>query len=640
MGRNSHKAEGRKSGFFLSRLRRDIAGNTLAMLAAGLFPLLALVGGGIDMGRNYLAQSRLQQACDSGVLAARKQLGSQVVLDGQIPGSVADVGNRFFNINFRTGAYGTSDRAFAMTLEPDYAISGTASVTVPTTIMTLFGYDQTDINVACQAELSFGNTDVMFVLDTTGSMNWINPGDSQPKIDILRQTVKDFYTQVQGTMPAGVRVRYGFLPYSTNVNVGGILKPEWMVDAWHYQGRLPQQTGTITTAPVFNENWTYISGTDEYAPTSLETSCPANTKSSTEVRHWSDGDGTQHWEYIVNGSEYACDWVDTTHWKVTPRNDTDYRYIYSLLDKGGTSTPVMTWRYQPITVDVSPLKQGGGLNVGGKISVPNMGGTPYNPAPFDSWFRGCIEERDTYEITDYTNVDFSRALDLDIDLVPTPGNPATQWRPLLNELSYIRAMDQNGHGTFQRNPVDSDDEFLNAKIYETDACPAEARKLTPMTAGDIAAYVDGLYAVGSTYHDIGMIWGARMLSPTGIFAAENADTGGIPTSRHMIFLTDGLTTPYDLSYSSYGIEPLEGRRWSPGSAQSLPQVVEGRIYVACEEAKKRNITIWVIGFGTTLNPVLTTCAGPGHSFEAANAGELQKVFSTIASQLGNLRVSR
>ncbi len=627
----------------LGRLQRDRAGNTLAIIAAGLFPLLALVGGGIDMGRNYLAQTRLQQACDAGVLAARKQLGSQFVLNAQIPSDVATVGNRFFNVNYRTGAFGTRDRAFQMTLEPDYAISGLATVTVPTTIMNLFGYDQTDISVNCMANLNFSNTDVMFVLDTTGSMSWTNPGDTQPKIAILRQTVKDFYAQVQATKTPGTRIRYGFLPYSTNVNVGGILKPEWMVDNWHYNGRLPQQTGTITTAAIFKENWTYVSGSEVASGWTVEPSCPANTKTATSVGHWTDPDGTQNWEYILNGSDYECGWTDATQTetKVSSKTYTDYRYIYSLLDKPATTTPVMTWRYQTIPVDVSSLKQGGALQIGGKVSVPNMGGTPYSPTNFDAFFRGCIEERDTYQITDYGNIDFAQAPDLDIDLVPSPGNPATQWRPVLNELSYIRPMEK-GYQTLiiDPKPADFDGDYLNSHDIQADACPAPARKLAEMAAGDVAAYVDSLFAEGATYHDIGMIWGARMLSPTGLFAAENADLKGAPTSRHLIFLTDGLTSPGYVEYGSYGIEPLDRRRWQPGSAQSLTETVESRITVACDEAKKRNITIWVIGFGTFLNPVLTQCAGPGHSFEASNAVELQAAFSKIATSLGNLRVSK
>jgi hypothetical protein len=138
----------------LSRLLRDRSGNTLFMIAAGLVPLLAMVGGGIDMGRSYLSQTRLQQACDSGVLAARKRMGSEVVATGIIPDAVVDTGNRFFNINYRDGAYWTKNRSFEMTLEEDYSISGTASVDVPTTLMTLFGYNEVAIEVSCAAKLN------------------------------------------------------------------------------------------------------------------------------------------------------------------------------------------------------------------------------------------------------------------------------------------------------------------------------------------------------------------------------------------------------------------------------------------------------------------------------------------------------
>ncbi|HVJ25925.1 MAG TPA: pilus assembly protein TadG-related protein, partial [Vicinamibacterales bacterium] len=113
------------SGFF-ARLARDRAGNTLAMIAAAIAPIMAMVGGGVDMGRSYLAQARLQQACDAGVLAARKRLGSEAAFTGTIPESTGEIGQRFFNINFRDGAYGSTDRRFNKTLEEDYSIAGSA----------------------------------------------------------------------------------------------------------------------------------------------------------------------------------------------------------------------------------------------------------------------------------------------------------------------------------------------------------------------------------------------------------------------------------------------------------------------------------------------------------------------------------
>lgn len=55
--------------FILMRLYHNQAGNTLAIVAAGLLPLLGLIGGGVDMSRIYLTKTRMQQACDAGALA-------------------------------------------------------------------------------------------------------------------------------------------------------------------------------------------------------------------------------------------------------------------------------------------------------------------------------------------------------------------------------------------------------------------------------------------------------------------------------------------------------------------------------------------------------------------------------------------
>src|SRR6478735_4610378 len=234
----------------LSRLLRDRAGNTLAIVAAALFPLLGLIGGAVDMSRGYLAESRLQQACDAGVLAARKRLGTEAAVDGRIPAQVGLFGQRFFNINFRDQAYGTRDRKFTLSLTEDYAVHGEASVQLPTTLMQVFNFTEVPIQVSCEAQLNFNNTDVMMVLDVTGSMAQINPGDSASRINVLKSTVRAFHDQLDVAASAGTRIRYGFVPYSTNVNVLGLLKDDWVANKWVYQSRdseLVTEIGTKTT---------------------------------------------------------------------------------------------------------------------------------------------------------------------------------------------------------------------------------------------------------------------------------------------------------------------------------------------------------------------------------------------------------
>lgn len=69
-------------------------------------------------------------------------------------------------------------------------------------------------------------------------------------------------------------------------------------------------------------------------------------------------------------------------------------------------------------------------------------------------------------------------------------------------------------------------------------------------------------------------------------------------------------------------------------------MVESRFAVACDEVKKKNVTVWFIAFGTALNPVMTNCAGKGHYFQANNAAELNAIFSKIAAALGDLRIAK
>ncbi|MEO5597810.1 MAG: Tad domain-containing protein [Novosphingobium sp.] len=625
------------------RLAHDRSGNTLMIVAACLLPILAMVGSGIDMSRAYLSQTRLQQACDAGVLAARKRLGSAVAVSGAVPSAVQTFGDKFFDINFRAGAYGTQNRDFQMTVESDYAISGLASVTVPTTLMKVFGFANLAVNVKCEAKLNFSNTDVMMVLDTTGSMNDTNPGDTLPKIQVLRNTVRSFYAQLEASKTPGTRIRYSFVPYSSNVNVGGLLKSNWLVDNWSYSGRVAKDTGNTTTVGNYQTSSAYISGSAVSGTSYTATACPNNTLTYQTLTYSVASNGTETWTIRVNGTYYNCSVTAEGAVTVSPAVHTNYVYSYSQRYVGTHQVADWTWHYQPVSINVSGFKASNGDNppVGGYVTV-NMGGYPESPDPMYAWYNGCIEERSTYQITDYNNVDLTQALDLDIDLVPTTGVPATQWRPMLKDISWLRMIDNTGANplNWSVSPGDSDGWIAHAGSLGRAACPSAARKMAEMTASDVSTYVNSLVASGSTYHDIGMIWGGRLLSPNGLFAAENADVGSQSTSRNLIFLTDGLTMPNTLTYGAYGIEPLDQRRWSTSSTDTLTQTVESRFTVACNEVKKRNITVWVIGFGQTLNPVLTNCAGPGHSFEASNAAALSDVFSSIAAAMGDLRVSK
>ncbi|WP_324260225.1 Tad domain-containing protein [Altererythrobacter sp. H2] len=639
---------------FLRRLAQDTSGNTLMLMAAALLPLMGMIGGGVDMSRAYLAESRLQQACDAGVLAARKRLGSQAVVTGVVPDDVAQIGDRFFNLNFRDGSYGTEDRSFQMYLEEDYSISGEAAVTVPTAVMSIFGFEEVQVDVECEAVLSFQNLDLMMVLDSTGSMRTTNSGDSQTRMESMKQVIRDFHAEIEGNKPPGVRIRYGFVPYATNINVGHLLSNNWVVRNWTYQSRESVGSSTSVYERDYTEAWTYVSGVAgtpttirTYAPTWRPGTPPTGSGSvdqgpsgGTSGYYTCDGavpasDFTAKYELISsrtepyvgppagtkkinhnriteNGSYYYNRYDGNCHLeRVTYDNLVQtYDHIYHPAYSGA----VTEWRYRPISMSVTGWR---------------------------TQTAGCIEERDTYEIDDYDNVDLTRALDLDIDLVPRANQPATQWRPRYRDMIYVRSIRGTGWGTITPEEVTSTQNFADTGRWWFSGCPAPAQKLGEMDSSALNSYLAKLSPEGATYHDIGMIWGGRLLSPTGLFASENADVSvNKPTNRNLIFLTDGQTEPYDLAYGTYGVDALDQRRWSQSSPLTLAETVEQRFLTACKEVKKRNITVWVIAFGTELNPVMTECAGEGRYFEASDAAQLSQAFETIAASLGDLRISQ
>jgi hypothetical protein len=645
----------KERGRFLLALARDSSGNTLALMAAALLPLLGIIGGGVDMSRAYLAESRLQQACDAGVLAARKSLGADAAGGGTVPSQVAVIGDRFFNLNFRDGAYGTEDREFQLYLEGDNSLSGEASVTVPTAVMNVFGFEQVNVEVECGAVLSFQNLDLMMVLDTTGSMRHTNDGDSLSRMDSMKQVIRDFHAELESNKAPGVRLRYGFVPYASNVNVGHLLRDEWVTGDWTYQSREAGSTTTSVGQHNYTENWVIVSGSatgaalaETYAATWNPGSPPTNAGNvdkgrgggssgnytcntplptgtytvnyetlSTETEPYPGPPaGTKtinHNRMTENGTYYTQTLNGTTcevySYTINNRVQT-YDHIYHPAS-GGTTTE---WVYRPVEMDVSGWR---------------------------SALSGCIEERATYEIDDYDNIDLTRALDLDIDLIPNPGDPATQWRPHNPDVIRVRSLGTDGSGSVTIEEVTTTKDFAETGKWWFSACPPPARKLAEMDAGALNSYLATLSPESATYHDIGMIWGGRLLSPTGLFASENQNVnGGNPTGRHLIFLTDGQTEPYDISYGAYGVDALDQRRWTQSSAAGLAETVEQRFLAACKEVKKKNITVWVIAFGTDLNPAMTECAGDGRYFEATDSAELAESFKSIADSLGDLRISR
>jgi hypothetical protein len=177
----------------------------------------------------------------------------------------------------------------------------------------------------------------------------------------------------------------------------------------------------------------------------------------------------------------------------------------------------------------------------------------------------------------------------------------------------------------------------------TTFCPARATRLAVYNteAAFQTQVTNSLSLVGGyTNHDLGMVWGARFLSGTGMFSASNPDTfNNMRVARHIIFLTDGDMTASDTNYSSFGIPAADPRMTGTGTQEARHIA---RFLNACNTVRQMpggGVTIWVIALDTGAVSDIGNCASSSSHFFVSNGSDLDQVFTTIGRGIGRLRIT-
>jgi Flp pilus assembly protein TadG len=154
------------------------------------------------------------------------------------------------------------------------------------------------------------------------------------------------------------------------------------------------------------------------------------------------------------------------------------------------------------------------------------------------------------------------------------------------------------------------------RAHQASACPTAMMPLsTDWTA--LNAKIDAMTPTGNTNVTIGLAWGFQLVSPVEPF---NAPQPAPDLDKVIIILTDGENTQ---------------NRWS-----STASVIDARTSKVCDNIKAANIklyTVRVIDGDVTL---LQGCATkPTMYYDVQQAVQLNSVFSSIAQNLANLRIT-
>ncbi|MEJ2459166.1 MAG: pilus assembly protein TadG, partial [Novosphingobium sp.] len=490
----------------------------------------------------------------------------------------------------------------------------------------------------------------------------------QTRLQALQAAMKNFYTTLStATSGSNARIRYGFVPYSTTVNVGRLLyaqNPDYIADKHTYSSRKAVYKTVVSGTPTYSNEQTGSSWTDykggywqssdcqddlpavssTYIDKGAATTSSPSTTTSSSGQTVTTVTTTQPQIQITAAqcASYTASswWGDYTAYKIQIKyNSRDTTTTTTYGYDAVTGSVFDHFDYMPVEYDTSTYKT--------FASVSTLTGNAYagssRPGTVTSTWNGCIHERRTesassFSYSSLTGILPSDALDIDIDTAPDINDEGTKWAPMWPQIVYNRyATTTDDWGRTSRSATTGTGDY---GYTVSSPCPAAAQGLKEMDQTDFDAYADSLNATGNTYLDIGMIWGGRLLSPEGIFSGtvNEAPANGGKVSRHIVFMTDGIMQPNNSINEAWGLEWWDRNVTDDGSSNDTARHTS-RFLTTCSEIKSKGIRIWVIAFTSGLSNDLKTCASDDSSFTAGNADELNNAFQEIAKQVGELRVT-
>ena len=186
------------------------AGNVAITFAFAALPIVGTVAFAIDYSHANSVKAAMQSALDSTALMLSKEATTDT--SSQLQTNAL----KYFNALF------TRPEASGVTITATYTVSGgsqvvvNGTVLVPASFLGLIGYQNIPVTGSSIAKWGSSRLRVALVLDNTGSM-----ADAE-KIAALKTATKNLLTQLQNAAGTNGDVYVSIIPFSKDVNVGGL----------------------------------------------------------------------------------------------------------------------------------------------------------------------------------------------------------------------------------------------------------------------------------------------------------------------------------------------------------------------------------------------------------------------------------
>lgn len=188
-------------------------GGVMNLFAFALLPIMAATGIAVDGTRMFLVRDSVQRAVDAAGLAA----GHTLDVD-----SMATDARSFFDANFGNVQDVATLNDFTMVTNADNSvIDVSATVSVDTTFMRLFGFNEVTFTQRAQITRETRGMELALVMDNTGSMR------SGGKIGAARDAARILIEAVYGDDEVNPNLWVSLVPYTAAVNIG-TQHTEWL----------------------------------------------------------------------------------------------------------------------------------------------------------------------------------------------------------------------------------------------------------------------------------------------------------------------------------------------------------------------------------------------------------------------------
>jgi Flp pilus assembly protein TadG len=192
------------------------AGNVAMAFGLTIVPAIGLSGAAVDYSRTNSVKAGMQTALDSTALMLAKE--AAVSSQAQIQANA----QKYFSAVFSRPDVNNVSASASYTPGGVSQLTVTASASVPTAFMKIFGYNAVTVNSSATAKWGNSRLRVALALDNTGSMA------SDGKIGALKTATNNLLTQLQSMASVSGNVYVSIVPFSKDAN----LNPSNYAEPW------------------------------------------------------------------------------------------------------------------------------------------------------------------------------------------------------------------------------------------------------------------------------------------------------------------------------------------------------------------------------------------------------------------------